>query len=200
MFKSQIYIYPTDTVWGIGCDIYSEIGFREIAKIKKTTFDKPLSILFTEVEQILEIFILPKNITKEWLKYFFEQESTLGLPLHWSKIQFPDWTIPNTSYISIRCLSSEPLKKIYKDLNHPFFTTSLNLQGQSPITTTNEAISFSKIHAPNAILVRGDDKDMSGSSSSIIFIKELNGKIDYEIKREGEKIQELKNHLKLLSH
>ena len=53
--SNTIYVYPTDTVWGIGCSIYNQDGFEKIAKIKKTKADKPLSILFESRAEI-ELF------------------------------------------------------------------------------------------------------------------------------------------------
>ncbi len=38
IFSNDVYIYPTDTVWGIGASIFSEEGTRLVRKIKGNTF------------------------------------------------------------------------------------------------------------------------------------------------------------------
>lgn len=195
MPKNQIYIYPTDTVWGIGCDIYSEVGLKEIARIKNTTYDKPLSILFTDIEQVMASFHFPSVLTKKWLEIFFQYESTLGIPVKWSKISIPPWVNTGSEFVSIRCLNSAPLKSLYKELGNPFFTTSLNLQGQNPILTKIDAEKFLNDHCPNAVMIKGLGESLSGESSSIIFFDE---KMHVEFKREGRQIQSIKNHLDLL--
>ena len=196
MTSDQIYIYPTDTVWGIGCDMYSEVGFKEIARIKNTTDNKPLSILFTDIDQVLKSFSFPQKITKEWLEYFFSQESTLGVPTSWAKMEVPVWAHQNSEYVSLRCLSSEPLKSLYKKIGNPFFTTSLNLQGESPIQTEEDAKKFCARFCPNAIRVEGKNILMSGNSSTMIFI---DNKLNFVVKREGQKLKELIIHLNKLS-
>lgn len=189
----DVFIYPTDTVWGIGCSIYSEIGHERIAEIKHTSKNKPLSIMFASAENILESFKLPEEITKEWLEEFFKMETTLGLPLSTAKIRIPKWATGESEFVSIRCLSHPVIQSIHKEIQAPFFSTSLNLTGEPPVTKSADARNFHRDHAPDTILIEGkDDKDLSGTSSSIVFIPES---LNFEIKREGRRIQEVKEHL-----
>lgn len=192
MASDQIYIYPTDTVWGIGCDMYSKVGFQEIARIKNTTDTKPLSVLFTDVDEVLKSFSFPQKITREWLEYFFSQESTLGVPAKWSKKEIPEWAHKNSEYISLRCLNSAPLKSLCKKISNPIFTTSLNLQSESPILKEEDARKFCAQFCPNAIIIQGNSGVMSGLSSTMIFI---DNNLDFHIQREGRKLKELIKHM-----
>jgi L-threonylcarbamoyladenylate synthase len=190
-----IYIYPTDTVWGIGCSIYSESGYKRIAEIKKTEMNKPLSIMFSQIDKVMASFELPPNMTLPWLKKFFELETTLGLPLISAKIKIPPWAVGESSYVHLRCLETEIIKKIYQEINEPFFTTSLNLSGMPPITELSEAIEFQKMHAPDALLIlppKSSTCSLSGSSSTIVF---LNEKKQFEMKREGKRSEEVKKQI-----
>jgi L-threonylcarbamoyladenylate synthase len=201
MASQQIYVYPTDTVWGLGCDLYSEEGFREIARIKKTTSTKPLSILFADVEQVMSSFICPEKLTKEWLTHFFLMESTLGIPKKWAKIQIPEWAVDNSEYVSIRCLNTKPIRSLYSIIGNPFFTTSLNVQGETPIIKKDDALKFCSQYCPSVIIMDDQSEKMSGRSSSMIFINIIHGKWDFEVKREGHKLKELQvllNQLRLV--
>jgi L-threonylcarbamoyladenylate synthase len=189
MPSDQIYIYPTDTVWGIGSDIYSEIGFKEISRIKKSSSNKPLSILFADVEDVLKSFTLPNTISKTWLEYFFSQESTLGVPISWAKIKIPHWAHLDSDYISVRCITSASIKSLYNKIGGPFFTTSLNFHGTPPILTLFEAKKFCKINCNNAIIIEEAGISLSGSSSTMIFLDE---NLNFEVKREGRKLEEIK--------
>ena len=192
----DVFLYPTDTVWGIGCSLYSLTGFVKIAEIKKTSKDKPLSIMFSDVKDIFQSFSLPEEVSEDWLELFFTLESTLGLPVKSSKIKIPSWAYGQSDYVSLRCLTNNPLmKKISSELQAPFFTTSLNLSGEPPILTLNNARDFHQKYAPTTYLLDSFNtltETLSGSSSTIVFLKE---NLDFEIKREGRKSEEIKKHI-----
>ena len=83
--ENQVLIYPTDTVWGIGGCILSERNYLEVNKIKQTSNKKPVSILFSCIEDVREYFSFPEEVSNEWMESFFRMETTLGLPLAWAK-------------------------------------------------------------------------------------------------------------------
>jgi L-threonylcarbamoyladenylate synthase len=187
----DVFIYPTDTVWGIGCSIYSETGYERISEIKQTSKNKPLSMMFVSPKEIVESFRLPEEVTLEWLENFFKLETSLGLPLSICKIKIPKWATGESEYVSIRCLENETIKKIHDDVQAPFFSTSLNVTGEAPITKRADAKKFHQEHAADCLFY-DSEKDLSGTSSTIVFISES---LNFEIKREGRKIEEVKKHL-----
>lgn len=195
----QIFIYPTDTVWGIGCSIYSERGHAKIAEIKKTSKNKPLSIMFSTIEELAKSFEFPAKVTPSWLQEFFWLETTLGLSLKAAKIIIPKWATGDSEFVSLRCLETDAIKKIYQQINAPFFTTSLNITGEPAITDLSQALQFQKLHAPDAQFLKPASKSgaqLSGAGSTIVFLSE---NLNYEIKREGKRIEEVKKHLQKLS-
>lgn len=185
----QIFIYPTDTVWGIGSTIFDEKAYREIARIKKTTEDKPLSVMFTDLKQLRESFSFPAEMSEEWLKIFFQMESTLGLPLTTAKILIPAWVHGGSDMISLRCLNDPVLK----EMPPPFFTTSLNITGEAPITTFEKAEEFQKLYAPHARLLGNKGHKLSGESSTIVFFKNN----EFTFIRKGRQAESIKDHLAL---
>lgn len=187
----DVFIYPTDTVWGIGCSIYSEKGFERIAEIKHTSKNKPLSMMFANSKEVFDSFKLPQEVTLEWLEQFFAMETTLGLPLSLSKIRIPKWATGESEYVSIRCLETSIIKKIHDEVKAPFFSTSLNITGEPPVTKTADAKKFQQNYAQDCHFFN-QDSDLSGTSSTIVFISES---LNFEIKREGRKIEEVKKHL-----
>jgi L-threonylcarbamoyladenylate synthase len=187
----DIIIYPTDTVWGIGASIYSEQAVKEIAKIKGTALDKPLSVMFTDMNELYRSFSFPSKITPAWLSEYFKMESTLGIPLSDAKIEIPVWVTRQSDIVSVRLLEWDILKKITSDLSAPFFTTSLNLTGKPPITTFSEAAHFQKDHAPKAHFIGESTHNFSGQSSTIIFLRGNK----FEVIRAGQQIEEIKKHL-----
>ncbi len=189
----SVFIYPTDTVWGIGASIYSEAAYKKIAAIKKTTTDKPLSIMFTDVNVLYKSFNFPSDISVSWLRNFFKLETSLGLPLKIAKISIPSWVTAKSDMVSVRCLDMAALKPISTALNGPFFSTSLNVTGEAPIVSYNDAKDFHATHAQDAEFFGDNTHNLSGSSSTIVFFRGSS----FEIIREGSRIEEIKKHLKL---
>lgn len=165
----QIYIYPTDTVWGIGCDINSELGFNEIARIKKTDNSKPLSIMFTSITEIKEYVDLPEILIKNNAK-LFSMETTLLVPKKYLTNKYPSYLTSKSEFVSIRLMTLPLILELRKKIGAPFFTTSLNISGENPILEFNGASEFLKLHAPLALLHFDSNsmQNLSGTSSTII--------------------------------
>jgi L-threonylcarbamoyladenylate synthase len=191
--EESIFIHPTDTVWGIGASIYSERAYKKIAEIKKTSTDKPLSIMFTDINTLYKSFNFPEDLNVTWLRNYFKLESTLGIPLKIAKIPIPSWVTAKSSIVSVRCLDLAILKPINEDLKGPFFTTSLNITGEPAITNYHDAKNFQKLHASDIQFVGNSGNNLSGNSSTIVFYRGNS----FEIIREGLKIEEIKKLIKL---
>ncbi len=191
--SDSVFIYPTDTVWGIGGSIYSEAAYKKIASIKKMTEDKPLSILFTDVNVLYKSFNFPEELSLSWLRNFFKMETSLGIPLKISKIAIPSWVNAKSDIVSVRCLDLEALKQIGGAIKGPFFSTSLNITGEAPVISYNEAKAFHQNHAPDAEIFGDSSHNLSGQSSTIVFFRGSS----FEIIREGKKIDDVKKQLGL---
>ncbi len=191
--SDSVFIYPTDTVWGIGASIHSEAAHKRIAEIKRTSDDKPLSIMFTDVNVLHKSFNFPDFMSASWLRNYFKLESTLGVPRKISKFPIPSWVTGKSEFVSVRCLDDAALKGITEVLKAPFFTTSLNLTGEPPIISFSEAEAFRKAHAPDAGLFGDSSHNLSGRSSTIVFYKGDS----FQVIREGIKIEEIKKQLSL---
>lgn len=68
--RGKVIAYPTDTVFGIGAMIDDLKAISKIYKLKKRSFDKPLAILASKVEDILPYIEMPSeeilNIMKKY--------------------------------------------------------------------------------------------------------------------------------------
>ena len=190
--NESVFIYPTDTVWGIGASIYSQSAQKNIASIKKTSEDKPLSIMFTDIKALYNSFNFPDFMSLSWLRNYFKFESTLIIPIKIAKILIPSWITGKSGFVSIRCLEHTELKMISEKIAAPFITTSLNLTGDEPIVNFKEAKEFQETYAPNAEFIGDISHNLSGRSSTIVIYK-MN---QFEIVRVGLKIEEIKKHLK----
>ena len=60
----KILIFPTDTVYGIGCSVFDKEGMEKIYEIKHRPKDKPLACLCANMKQIDEIAYLNDKARK----------------------------------------------------------------------------------------------------------------------------------------
>ena len=70
--KGEVILYPTDTIWGIGCDATNNTSVKKVYALKKRSANKSLIILvdsFEMLEQYVEI--VPQKI-KNYLSLFLE--------------------------------------------------------------------------------------------------------------------------------
>jgi tRNA threonylcarbamoyl adenosine modification protein (Sua5/YciO/YrdC/YwlC family) len=47
-----LVVYPTDTVYGLGCDLYNKKGIERIYQIKRRDRNKPLSFICADLKDI----------------------------------------------------------------------------------------------------------------------------------------------------
>lgn len=189
--SQKIYIYPTDTVWGIGGDAFKEETYLKISQIKQTDITKPLSVLFDSTEMLGDYVELPPKLLEiiEDLKHL---EITFGVEKKYFHKSLPEIPFQSTDFICVRVLGSEIIKNIIQEVNSPITTTSLNITGESPIVTEKAAKDFWRKFAPNELLVSSSvGEEVTGNSSTIII---LSGN-EYKILRSGNRVKEIEEIL-----
>ena len=64
--KTEIFIYPTDTIYGLGCDATNEKLVKELREIKNRD-DKPLSVIAPSVKWIFDNFDVGLELLEKYL-------------------------------------------------------------------------------------------------------------------------------------
>jgi L-threonylcarbamoyladenylate synthase len=194
--NNKIFIYPTDTVWGIGGDVTCAETFEKIASIKKTVNTKPLSLLFSSVDQLSECFDIT-HIDLDMIALLKDLGVTIGIPKSNLKFPLAQKAYEGSDYVCVRVLENDYIAQICEDVGGPISTTSLNLTGEPVIVDEEEAHLFWRKHAPDALFVSGDlGVKLSGKSSTILFVS---GR-EYRIIREGDAVLKINKILKELGY
>lgn len=79
-----VIIFPTDTVYGIGCSAYQPIPIKRIFEIKGRDFSKPLPILIGDLEQINLVASGLDQRSEKLIKTFWPGPLTIILPMQTS--------------------------------------------------------------------------------------------------------------------
>jgi L-threonylcarbamoyladenylate synthase len=128
--KGGIIAYPTDTVYGIGCNIFDEKAIKRIFILKNRSFDKPLSVAVCDFQMLEELAIITEQ-DKKILKKFLPGPITFILP---KKPIVSDLVTAGKKSVGIRIPEHEIVFEIIKRANFPIITTSANVSGKkSPI-------------------------------------------------------------------
>ncbi len=159
VLQGKIFIYPTDTIYGLGCNALDESAVQKIKKIKGRDEKKPLSIIAPSIFWIKENFIVDVNLAK-----YFPGPYTVILKK--KNPEFLKWISTGES-IGIRIPDNIFCKKIQK-AGVPFVTTSVNISGEKPITNISELSD--KIKKQVDIIIDADI--VNGKPSTLI----INGK------------------------
>ena len=169
--KGQIIVFPTDTVYGVGCDPFNKNSIREIYELKKRNGEKLFPILGfskSDLEKIVEFSSDAKKISEK----FWPGQVTLLLPIRKEMTK----KIESNGKLAVRVPNNECILSILKQCKL-IIGTSANISGEEPILNSNEC----KIKLPKIdILVDSGEITNSGESTIIDFVE--NG---FRIIREG---------------
>lgn len=129
--KGKIVLYPTDTVYGLGANIFDIEAVKKIYTIKKRSFYKPLSVCVSKIEDIHKIAHLNKDLEK-MLNEIFPGPFTVILK---KKDIVPSILTAGGEKIGIRI----PDNNICLELSNefPITTTSANLSGEKVLESVN---------------------------------------------------------------
>lgn len=192
--SEEIFIYPTDTVWGIGGNIHVAGMAQKINRVKGYDEIKPLSVLFYNLDMLCDYFQL-ELVDREWLEAIFTMEATLGLPVSWLKKDIPKEVYEGSVFICVRVLNYPCIQELIEKAEGPVFTTSFNLKNTPPLVLKSEVDELKKNLCPDGVLINGESP-LSGQSSTIAV---LNEKMDFRILRAGTRVCEIEEHIKLLT-
>ena len=133
--KGGIVIFPTDTVYGIGCNPYNENAVKEIYKIKSRTKLKSLPVLAYSLDIVKEITLIDE-FTEKIIKKYWPGPLTLILELTDQKLKK---SLNLGNKIAVRIPDSKCTLKLLEKCKL-LVGTSANISGNSPYTNPDECI------------------------------------------------------------
>ena len=169
MQKGGIILYPTDTVWGIGCDATNSDAIKKIYQVKNREEKKTMIILLAHESDIAKyVYYVEKKIID-----FISIQKKPTTAIFNEAINLPDNLINPDGSIAIRIVKDDFCKTLIQQLNKPIVSTSANISGET--TPGNFEMISTKIKKEVDYIVtyRQDDKKIY-QSSSIIKLNEIN--------------------------
>ncbi len=157
-------LYPTDTIWGIGCDATNAEAINKIFEIKKRDQNKSMIILVESEKRLQDLVDVPEMAWE--IMELSENPVTL---IYADPKGLPNEILAQDGSIGIRLVKDLFLKKIITKLNKPLVSTSANFSGEkSPMKFSD--ISAELVNAVDFVAEENHDKVSDYSGSSVIRI------------------------------
>lgn len=166
--QKQIILYPTDTIWGIGCDATNEDAVSRIFKIKERDNSRSLVIL------VDNMVMLRKYVEEvpEKVRSLLANRTKPTTVIYNNPKKLAKNVIANDNTVAIRIVKDDFCKSLIKKFDRPIVSTSANISGEPTPKT------FSEISKPILLsvdyIVNLAKREVNLKSSTIIKIMKDN--------------------------
>ena len=158
-----IILYPTDTIWGLGCDATNEEAVSRIYDIKQRTDSKSMLILISRVN-MLRSYI--KEVPEVAWELIEAADKALTIIYPGVKNLSPN-LIAEDGSIGIRLANDRFCEDLIDRFRKPIVSTSANISGKPSPRFFNEIDAEIKEAADHVVNYRQDDQQLRNASSII---------------------------------
>lgn len=128
--RGEVICYPTDTVYGIGCDIYNQKAVKRIHQIKNRAKDKPFSFICADLKDVGTYCNL-SNTAYRVMKKALPGPYTFVLTA--MKV-VPKIMMSKQKTVGIRVPANEICRQLVEELGNPLLNTSALLDEEDSVT------------------------------------------------------------------
>ncbi len=121
-----VILYPTDTVWGLGCDATSAEAVAKIYALKRSENKKSMLVLCSDVNQIVRYVNKAPGIAFEVME-MATSPLTVILP---GAVGVAENLVPEEGTLGIRIPDHEFCSRLLRAFRKPIVSTSANLSGE----------------------------------------------------------------------
>lgn len=165
--NGAVILYPTDTVYAIGCDLNSKQGVDRVRQIKKMSNDKPLTFLCQSLSNISEYAVVGDSAYR-LMKHLIPGTYTFILPA--TKLVPKLAQDPKRKTTGIRVPKHPLCQTLLENLGNPMISASAHIQdedGYQPTLDLEKARLFDHLEKLVDLII--DDSSEPGSEGSTIL-------------------------------
>lgn len=123
--KGGIIVYPTDTIWGIGCDATNRKAVDKVYKLKKRIPQKSLIVLIRDKEELMHYV----DMVPDMLWDFAENVTSPLTVIYQNARRLPKNIIAPDGTVAIRITQDTFCRKLIHLSGKPIVSTSANISG-----------------------------------------------------------------------
>ncbi len=171
--EGKVIVYPTDTIWGIGCDATSQEAVKKVYEIKKRAENKALILLLDDVSRLYDFVEKIPELAWDLIE-FSEKPLTIIYP---KGRNLPKEVLGEDGSVAIRVTKDEFCRKVISQLRKPLVSTSANISGNQSPSVFSE-IDPAVLKAVDYV-VNWRQKESQKGTPSVIMKLDLDGTIKF---------------------
>lgn len=162
----QVFVGPTDTIYGLLASAFSEKSVERIFKIKGRDDNKALIVLISKIQDLNLFGIKITEGQKKFLEKHWPNKLTVVLDCKSKKFKY---IYKEKNSIAFRIPKNKKIQRLLKRYG-PLVAPSANLQGEKTVETLREA---KRIFGRNVDFYIGANKRIKGKSSTLISLNDF---------------------------
>lgn len=141
----NVLAYPTEAVWGLGCDPNQEQAFNKILQLKQRPIEKGVILLSESIERIEDLLApldttIREQIIASWQPHTASQRATTWLlPI---SDAIPAWIYGQHDRVAIRVTQHPLCKQLCEAFDGLVVSTSANPAGLAPAINAQEVLNY----------------------------------------------------------
>jgi|AntRauTorckE5430_2_1112549.scaffolds.fasta_scaffold01916_2 L-threonylcarbamoyladenylate synthase len=158
--QGGIILYPSDTVWSIGCDLFNLDAIRRVSEVKQRNNEKSFILLVSNQEMLNHYVSKIEPKIQNILDYH-----TRPVTVVYNDVQnIPEYFLAADGSIAIRIVQDEFCQQLIAELGIPLVSTSANISNE-PCPQIYTEISPKIIHQMDYVVqYRQNDKNKTEPS------------------------------------
>lgn len=158
-----LILYPTDTVWGIGCDATNTEAVQKVFELKQRADNKALIVLVTEEQDILKYVAAPDLEVFDYLATTTKPTTVI----YQGAIGFAAQLTGQDGSVGIRICKEPFCRQLIKRFKKPIVSTSANISGQ-PTPSQYSTIDVKIVKGVDYVVQWRQNEQKEAQPSSVI--------------------------------
>ncbi|TSC53304.1 MAG: tRNA threonylcarbamoyladenosine biosynthesis protein [Parcubacteria group bacterium LiPW_39] len=167
MLAGGTVVFPTDTVYGLGCDATRETAIAKTLRVKKSKKSRPFSVIVRDLAMVKKIAFVDRKLERA-LEMIFPGAITVILG---KKYNLPEILTAGERTIGVRIPDYKLTHWLSENMGRPYVATSANISGEPATTKIGEVLKYFEKNPdkPDLILDGGDLKFCEPSTILDLF-------------------------------
>lgn len=145
LVQGKVLAYPTEAVWGLGCDPYNEQAFTEILRLKQRPIEKGVILLASNINQVEHLLKELKPEIREQVISSWTHQTNGERAITWllpADEHIPQWIKGNHPQVAVRVTNHPLCIALCQAFNGFIVSTSANPAGLNPARSIQEVNQY----------------------------------------------------------